>query len=237
MGSSERIGIWIGHRKLMTRTMMINLTPWQIFTVIFLVFYWVLKNINSILVTVIISVIYGGFMEVVSKYLYVWAREEVVEENWKSERSLTDEESDEELEEKYANIEVNLDDSETEEEDYVPWSVKSSSRSVEDDSLNEERPLMQSEYILEKNEDEINECDFPDEFLLYENSLKGENISGSNRKKQIFVEADIDVNQDMVSDIDMEDPAVLAAATKIQSVFKGFKTRKNIFYQHGFKSD
>ena len=118
-----------------------------------------------------------------------------MEENWKSERSLTDEESDEELEEKYANIEVNLDDSETEEEDYVPWSVKSSSRSVEDDSFNEERPLMQSEYILEKNEDEINEDDFPDEFLLYENSLKGENISGSNRKKQIFDEADIDVNQ------------------------------------------
>ena len=31
-----------------------------------------------------------------------------------------------------------------------------------------------------------------------------------------------------VSDIDMADPAVEAAATKIQSAFKGYKTRKNL---------
>ena len=34
--------------------------------------------------------------------------------------------------------------------------------------------------------------------------------------------------QDSLSDIDLTDPAVEAAATKIQSAFKGYKTRKNI---------
>ena len=34
--------------------------------------------------------------------------------------------------------------------------------------------------------------------------------------------------QDSISDIDLADPAVEAAATKIQSAFKGYKTRKNI---------
>ena len=37
------------------------------------------------------------------------------------------------------------------------------------------------------------------------------------------------------SDIDLEDPAVKAAATKIQSVFKGFKARKNILNKTGYK--
>lgn len=217
----------------MTTAMMINLTPWQIFTVIFLIFYWVLKNINSVLITIIISVIYGGFMEVVSKYLYVWARGEAEEEtDWKSERGLTEEDSDDELEEKYANIEVNFDDSETEEEDYVPWSVKSTSKSVEEDLSND---FVNKE---DKNEDLNNDEDFPDEFLIYENRFEEDNVSeaGSFRQGKNYIEDDIYLKPEP-SEIDMQDPAVLAAATKIQSVFKGFKTRKNIFCQHGYKCD
>jgi len=170
----------------------------------------------------------------------------VEETDWKSERGLTEEDSDDELEEKYANIEVNFDDSETEEEDYVPWSVKSSSKSVEEDLSND--------FI---NKEDKNE-DFPDEFLIYENRFEEDYVSeaGSFRQGKNYIEDDIylkpGIKSDLVdnihyevnhgirsepSEIDMQDPAVLAAATKIQSVFKGFKTRKNIFCQHGYKCD
>ena len=39
------------------------------------------------------------------------------------------------------------------------------------------------------------------------------------------------INPIVIADIDLTDPAVEAAATKIQSAFKGFKIRKNISKQ------
>ena len=44
-----------------------------------------------------------------------------------------------------------------------------------------------------------------------------------------------DLDMDPTDEIDMTDPAVKAAATKIQSVFKGFKTRKTMLQEHGYK--
>ena len=37
-------------------------------------------------------------------------------------------------------------------------------------------------------------------------------------------------------DLDLDDPAVRAAATKIQSAFKGFRVRKHILQRQGYKS-
>ena len=57
------------------------------------------------------------------QYLYVWRDSN---RNIKSKEQnrpvLHEEDTDEELEEKYANIDVNFDESETEEEEYVPRS-------------------------------------------------------------------------------------------------------------------
>ena len=73
--------------------------------------------------TIIISVAFGGLTEVVSKYLYVWKpsgfKDERLKQKVKVSTLVIDDETDEELEEKYANIEVNFDESETEEEEFV----------------------------------------------------------------------------------------------------------------------
>ena len=43
------------------------------------------------------------------------------------------------------------------------------------------------------------------------------------------------LNEEEDVNIDLDDPTVKAAATKIQSVFKGFRTRKSILQEHGYK--
>lgn len=53
-------------------------------------------------------------------------------------------------------------------------------------------------------------------------------VEGINAKP---TDPDLNISEE----IDMTDPAVKAAATKIQSVFKGFKTRRNILQEHGYK--
>ena len=83
--------------------------------------------------------------------MYVWSDSNKSTNNVKEECSLSvdEEDTDEELEEKYANLEVDFDESETEEDDYVPR--KFTSR-IDADAFIEE----------------VEEDDFPDEFLLYE---------------------------------------------------------------------
>ena len=57
------------------------------------------------------------------QYLYVWKDfNRNIKANDQNSPVPHEEDTDEELEEKYANIDVNFDDSETEEEDYVPRS-------------------------------------------------------------------------------------------------------------------
>ena len=103
------------------------------------------------------------------QFLYVWSTNDNAEDNdWRESRAheALDDETDEELEEEYANIEVNFDESETEEEDYV-------SRS----SVTRESSIFTKETLLQDQEDccdkELEECEeeesFPDEFLLFEN--------------------------------------------------------------------
>ena len=153
-------------------------------------------------------------------------------------RPGVEEDTDEELEERYANIEVNFDESETEEDDYVPRTIK----------LRE----MEKEVVEEQSEEE-----FPDEFLLYE-TREYEEVPVAVSRGKSFIQDDIDTasgnnswitltdtGQDQLNtniaglqeevDIDLDDPTVKAAATKIQSVFKGFRTRKSILQEHGYK--
>ena len=57
------------------------------------------------------------------QYLYVWKDfKRNIKSNEQQGPLLNEEDTDEELEEKYANIDVNFDESETEEEEYVPRS-------------------------------------------------------------------------------------------------------------------
>ena len=157
-------------------------------------------------------------------------------------RPGVEEDTDEELEERYANIEVNFDESETEEDDYVPRTIK----------LRE----MEKEVVEEQSEEE-----FPDEFLLYE-TREYEEVPVTVSRGKSFIQDDIDtdtvsgnkldnshwhwsghyhntniagLNEEEEVNIDLDDPTVKAAATKIQSVFKGFRTRKSILQEHGYK--
>ena len=51
----------------------------------------------------------------------------------------------------------------------------------------------------------------------------------------IYVHELFELYNNSSPDIDLEDPAVKAAATKIQSVFKGFKARRKVLSQTGYK--
>ena len=142
---------------------------------------------------------------------------------------VKDEDTDEELDEKYANIDVNFDESETEEEDeYVPRSLG---------HYDHKKSL-----IIDEDIDDFLEEDLDSVVPSFE---EYEDIPISRGKSfiqdDLFEEPGI-VNksyyseaQPQLSDIDLEDPAVKAAATKIQSVFKGFKARKKVFNQTGYK--
>ena len=103
--------------------------PWQIFTLLFGISAAIIRYFSSFLMTVIVSVAFGGLTEVVSKYLYVWkssgCKGEKLEQKFKL-STVIDDETDEELEEKYANIEVNFDESETRETRILYFSHHSS---------------------------------------------------------------------------------------------------------------
>ena len=102
------------------------------------------------------------------QFLYVWSTNDSAEDNdWRQSttRETLDDETDEELEEEYANIAVNFDESETEEEEYI-------SRA----SVTRESSIFTKETLFEGQEengyDEKDDCEeeaFPDEFLLFEN--------------------------------------------------------------------
>ena len=103
------------------------------------------------------------------QFLYVWSTNDNAEDyDWRESRAheALDDETDEELEEEYANIEVNFDESETEEEDYVSRSSVTRESSI----FTKETLIQDQEYCCEN---ELEECEegesFPDEFLLFEN--------------------------------------------------------------------
>ena len=84
--------------------------------------------------------------------------------------SVDEEDTDEELDEKYANLEVDFDESETEEDDYVS-------------------PRLLSGPICHEDFNEDKEGDFPDEFLLYETREYDSPVAASRGKS--FIQDDI----------------------------------------------
>ena len=117
------------------------------------------------------------------KYLYVWTSGETSSSDDEAEkRRLLDEETDEELEERYANISVNFDESETEEEDedYIPKLSRVNTQEIEE--YHKARLEKREEKSVTEDLDE----EFPDEFLIYETQHQDENIPISRGKSFIY---------------------------------------------------
>ena len=45
----------------------VSLSPWQLFSLLFLIFYLIIKYLSSSLATLLLSIVYGGLMEIISK--------------------------------------------------------------------------------------------------------------------------------------------------------------------------
>ena len=90
-----------------------------------------------------------------------------------------EEDTDEELEEKYANLEVDFDESETEEEDFVPTKIRT-----------------EQVYSEDYSEENV-EGDFPDEFLLYGTGECGGQVATSRGKS--FIQDDIHCDHGEIS--------------------------------------
>jgi len=218
------------------------LRPWQIFTLLFGFFCTIVRYFNHLLMTIIICIAFGGVAEVVSKYLYVWKKPSVgicvQEKEVKVDNKIIDDETDEELEEKYANIEVNFDESESEEEEYVPKENNQTSvqnvRSKSFDAVHWIANHHQEEY----NDRFDNVVDVQHPLDKYVESIGYENEVFFENTKETFEDIHVSRGKSFIQDnymfpednrdidINLADPAVMAAATKIQSVFKGFRVRR-----------
>lgn len=137
--------------------------------------------------TVIICVAFGGVAEVVSKYLYVWKKplNKIGSQEQKSKLAnrVIDDDTDEELEEKYANIEVNFDESESEEEEYIRKPVDDvSDHNLENQTINVTEEEIAGEQSVEYNDGFDNstneiQTDYFDESDFYDDSvLLGETV-------------------------------------------------------------
>lgn len=174
--------------------------------------------------------------------------------------------SDEELEEAYANIEVNFDESETEEEEeslgstanngqkketetgkyFSQTALNFQNTNKEDDFGNKHHGKGLALQIVEES-DIANSMDVP-ELEMYSPDILDEEeddyephptlqeVTVSQGKSFLLDfeplliaagEEEGGGNAEEI-DIDLTDPAVEAAATKIQSVFKGFRARKSL---------
>ena len=179
--------------------------------------------------------------------------------------------SDEELEEAYANLEVNFDESETEEEEEQEVPQVSAAIITNNDvnqiyasqsSLNFPNTTTENMFaskvprkglslqILDPEADFANSVDVPELEMYspdildaeeddYEPQPTLEEVTVSQGKsflldfEPLLVQGggghvdEAVINEEEV-DIDLTDPALEAAATKIQSVFKGFRARKSM---------
>ena len=97
--------------------------PWQIYSLIFFIHGIFLRYFSySIPAVSIISITFGGALEIASKYIFVLCNNNSAKQTVMV-KTCEETDTDEELEEKYANIAVNFDESETEEEEYIPKSI------------------------------------------------------------------------------------------------------------------
>ena len=179
--------------------------------------------------------------------------------------------SDEELEEAYANLEVNFDESETEEEEEQEVPQVSAAIITNNDvnqiyasqsSLNFPNTTTENMFaskvprkglslqIIDPEADFANSVDVPELEMYspdildaeeddYEPQPTLEEVTVSQGKsflldfEPLLVQGggghvdEAVINEEEV-DIDLTDPALEAAATKIQSVFKGFRARKSM---------
>ena len=173
---------------------------------------------------------------------------------------------EEELEEAYANIEVNFDESETEEEEeslasaannggkketergkyFSQTTLNFQNTDVEDDFAKKDHGKGLALQIVEES-DLTNSMDVP-ELEMYSPDILDEEeddyephptlqeVTVSQGKsflldfEPLLIAAGEEGGGSNVEeiDIDLTDPAVEAAATKIQSVFKGFRARKSL---------
>lgn len=89
--------------------------------------------------------------------------------------------------------------------------------------------------VIEMNqgiaEEVIKQNDAQEETMISDEATSDETESSNNTNLITSGRAASDVSGNPEIDIDLTDPAVEAAATKIQSAFKGFKIRKNISKQ------
>jgi len=246
-----------------------SLQPWHLFTFLFLAFQAVVIYLRHILLTTIAAVAFGAATEVTSRYLFVWGRSEakassIIEEGEKPVEQKDEVSSDEELEEAYANIEVNFDESETEEEEslgstanngrkketergqyFSQTALNFQNTNGEDDFANKHHGKGLALQIVEES-DIANSMDVP-ELEMYSPDILDEEeddyephptlqeVTVSQGKSFLLDfepliaagEEEGGGNTEEI-DIDLTDPAVEAAATKIQSVFKGFRARKSL---------
>ena len=188
--------------------------------------------------------------------------------------------SDEELEEAYANLEVNFDESETEEEEEEQEVAQASAAIIANNDVNQiyasqsslNFPNTTTEgafaskdkvprkglslHIIDPEADFANSVDVPELEMYspdildaeeddYEPQPTLEEVTVSQGKSflldfepllvqgggghvdEAVVEEEEEEEEEEV-DIDLTDPALEAAATKIQSVFKGFRARKSM---------
>ena len=47
----------------------VSLSPWQVFSLLFLIFYLIIKYLSNSLATLMLSIVYGGVMEIISKVI------------------------------------------------------------------------------------------------------------------------------------------------------------------------
>ena len=200
------------------------------------------------------------------RYLFVWGRSDgkassIIIEGRKSVEQKEEVSSDEELEEAYANIEVNFDESETEEEEEEEISARNNcgnnetgkcfsqtyldfqNKNEEDDFANQDQTKGHSLQITEES-DFTNSLDVPELEMFspdildeeeddYEPHPTLQEVTISQGKsflldfEPLLIAGESKVDAEEI-EIDLTDPAVEAAATKIQSVFKGFRARKSL---------